>query len=427
MVDTGAFYTKVGDTVRDFFRPIAGAKWCDMLGSHNLHEWSPDGINWRIPEYFSDATGNGGSARDWPKMNVEGDEREFLSFWGNTNSLTARSGGCCSSNAHIHASTAAGSSTLDGFEHGWGQSVVIWYGSKYIRPCEVGDQVFAKVNAASDSYYPATIIGVVDQHIVLKWDDGHEEDTEQPYEHVKRFIEGNAVVQFVCTDTYSLSRPPPTVTTTTVVTTTATTSTTTAKSNGAACGCTGYISGASETDHVLCIHQSSGSNEYQQCSSYGVTSLRCAVRVFRQKVTIDDAIGSHACSLEASRHVDNGIPLGCPLLLPVHTLNYVQTLKVIKMPRIAPTIRPPLLHALSTVMDSILLPPPPPRYPTEQHADAKGISNLQARTMRSCASGPSALAGCARITMWLGNVQQKWRNVSPIRTPPLRPRLPLPR
>jgi hypothetical protein len=36
---------------------------------------------------------------------------------------------------------------------------------------------------------------------------------------------------------------------------------------------------------------------------------------------------SHSCSLEASRRVTNGIPLGYSLLLPVHTVNCVQTLK----------------------------------------------------------------------------------------------------
>jgi hypothetical protein len=48
---------------------------------------------------------------------------------------------------------------------------------------------------------------------------------------------------------------------------------------------------------------------------------------FRQKFTLEDAIGPHASSLEASRRVTNGIPLGCPRFLPVHTVNCVQTLK----------------------------------------------------------------------------------------------------
>jgi hypothetical protein len=48
---------------------------------------------------------------------------------------------------------------------------------------------------------------------------------------------------------------------------------------------------------------------------------------FRQKFTLEDAIGSHACSLEANTRVTNGIPLGSSLLLPVDTVNCVQTLK----------------------------------------------------------------------------------------------------
>jgi hypothetical protein len=51
------------------------------------------------------------------------------------------------------------------------------------------------------------------------------------------------------------------------------------------------------------------------------------VRVFRQKFTLEDAIGSHACSLQANMRVTNGIPLGSSLLLPVDTVNCVQTLK----------------------------------------------------------------------------------------------------
>jgi hypothetical protein len=61
-----------------------------------------------------------------------------------------------------------------------------------------------------------------------------------------------------------------------------------------------------------------------------VTMLRRVqgtVRVFRQKYTLEDAIGSHACSLEANMRVTNVIPLGCPLPLTVTTVNDVATLK----------------------------------------------------------------------------------------------------
>jgi ATP-dependent RNA helicase DHX37/DHR1 len=57
-----------------------------------------------------------------------------------------------------------------------------------------------------------------------------------------------------------------------------------------------------------------------KCHMYGAR--------FSAKFTLDDAIGSHACSLEANTRVTNGIPLGSSLLLPVDTVNFVQTLKV---------------------------------------------------------------------------------------------------
>jgi hypothetical protein len=51
-----------------------------------------------------------------------------------------------------------------------------------------------------------------------------------------------------------------------------------------------------------------------------VPSWLPTVRVsFFRQFTLEDAIESHACSLEASRRVTNGLPSGCPLFLPVHT------------------------------------------------------------------------------------------------------------
>jgi hypothetical protein len=46
------------------------------------------------------------------------------------------------------------------------------------------------------------------------------------------------------------------------------------------------------------------------------------VHIFRQKSTLEDAIGSHTCSLEVNMRVTNGIPLGCSLLLPVTLYNF---------------------------------------------------------------------------------------------------------
>jgi hypothetical protein len=51
------------------------------------------------------------------------------------------------------------------------------------------------------------------------------------------------------------------------------------------------------------------------------------VGVFDRNLHFEDAIGSHACSLQANMRVNNGIPPGCSLLLPVDTVNCVQTLK----------------------------------------------------------------------------------------------------
>jgi hypothetical protein len=60
-----------------------------------------------------------------------------------------------------------------------------------------------------------------------------------------------------------------------------------------------------------------------------VSAEKMALCAFRQKFTLEDAIGSHACSLEASMRVINGNPLGCPHPLTVTTVNYVAaTLKV---------------------------------------------------------------------------------------------------
>jgi hypothetical protein len=63
----------------------------------------------------------------------------------------------------------------------------------------------------------------------------------------------------------------------------------------------------------------------------GMERLNTWVRVsgarFRQKFTLEDAIGSHAWSLEANMRVTNGVPLGSSLLLPVCTVNCVQTRK----------------------------------------------------------------------------------------------------
>eukprot|EP00929_Paragymnodinium_shiwhaense_P067787 TRINITY_DN34084_c0_g1_i3.p1 TRINITY_DN34084_c0_g1~~TRINITY_DN34084_c0_g1_i3.p1 ORF type:complete len:399 (+),score=77.30 TRINITY_DN34084_c0_g1_i3:92-1288(+) len=65
---------------------------CAMLKSTQLHLWSGDGKNWKKPEYSTSASHLGGSADDWPKSNIPGDSRRFLTFWGSADFT----GGCCS-------------------------------------------------------------------------------------------------------------------------------------------------------------------------------------------------------------------------------------------------------------------------------------------------------------------------------------------
>jgi hypothetical protein len=51
----------------------------------------------------------------------------------------------------------------------------------------------------------------------------------------------------------------------------------------------------------------------ESCWGCAASELICTVRVFRQKVALEDVIGSHVCSLEASMRVTNAIPFGSSL------------------------------------------------------------------------------------------------------------------
>jgi hypothetical protein len=71
--------------------------------------------------------------------------------------------------------------------------------------------------------------------------------------------------------------------------------------------------------------------------------VKVKVRVFRQKLTLEDAIGSHACLLETNMRVTNDSPLGSPLLTVV-IMNYVETLKVLTKPMADCVGLPPLVR-----------------------------------------------------------------------------------
>ncbi|CAK0898324.1 unnamed protein product [Prorocentrum cordatum] len=86
-----ADHIKIGmGEMTDYFKPVAGADFCDMLTSSTQHQWSNDVITWRIPDYYHNHFG--GSAANWPSNNVEGDGRRFLPFWGDG---VGGSYGCC--------------------------------------------------------------------------------------------------------------------------------------------------------------------------------------------------------------------------------------------------------------------------------------------------------------------------------------------
>ena len=71
-------------SVIDYFKPIAGKTYCEMLLSFKLHEWSSDGSNWVTPKYYYAHLG--GSATEYPS-----DGRRYLPFWGGG----GKRGGCC--------------------------------------------------------------------------------------------------------------------------------------------------------------------------------------------------------------------------------------------------------------------------------------------------------------------------------------------
>jgi aspartate/methionine/tyrosine aminotransferase len=61
-------------------------------------------------------------------------------------------------------------------------------------------------------------------------------------------------------------------------------------------------------NHVMAAQMAGGGRTVE----IGPCDERYGAR-FRQRFTLEDAIGSHACSIQASRRVTNAIPLGCPL------------------------------------------------------------------------------------------------------------------
>ena len=85
LIPDNALYIKiVMGSVVDYFKPVEGKTYCEMLQSHKLHQWSSDGKSWMIPLYYDHLLG--GSAYKYP---VDG--RTHITFWGGN----GNNGGCC--------------------------------------------------------------------------------------------------------------------------------------------------------------------------------------------------------------------------------------------------------------------------------------------------------------------------------------------
>ena len=105
--------------VIDYFRPIQGKTYCEMLRSHKFHQWSSDGSNWVTPKYYHHRYG--GSAKYYPN-----DGRQYLSFWGGY----GNQGGCCATSYGNGAS--------------WQQSFQLFYVTGMSHSFNIGKKYFQK-------------------------------------------------------------------------------------------------------------------------------------------------------------------------------------------------------------------------------------------------------------------------------------------
>lgn len=77
----------------DYFKPLEKHSMCDMLASHNMHLWSPDGVSWVSPAFYPSGSFLGGSQLEWPASQGINPTRRYVSFWGHS----WQRGGCCTS------------------------------------------------------------------------------------------------------------------------------------------------------------------------------------------------------------------------------------------------------------------------------------------------------------------------------------------
>jgi hypothetical protein len=170
--EDASYLVLVMGEVHDFFKPVDGATWCSMLAANNKHQWSPNGLVWRIPAYDTSPSypRSGGSVANWPKMNIAGDGRKHLSSWGHCYG----DGGCCST------------SYVDEDE-GWNQPFTLGYGVLFHvaqpPPLDTTITVFATVAAttkANNDYWNEKCKEIPDDATYLMLDIGEVRDFFKP-------------------------------------------------------------------------------------------------------------------------------------------------------------------------------------------------------------------------------------------------------
>lgn len=129
---TASFIKVVMGTAVDYFRPVEGATYCEMLTSYSKHQYSKDGVDWITPAYSRQTIVHGGSSFNFPTTKFKGDERYHLSFWGTDSGLV---GGCCSTSPTLPVTEPSLPENAGGAGgKSWGQSFTMWYGTVTTTP-----------------------------------------------------------------------------------------------------------------------------------------------------------------------------------------------------------------------------------------------------------------------------------------------------
>lgn len=169
VVDMGA--------VRDFFKPVDGVTtYCEMLQAHNKHQWSANGVDWFVINYYSDGF-NGGSVDWWPRdQGHAGDERRYLSFWG----------------SESHQGTGSSTSYVVNYT-GWGNRFTLSYATPlHPLPPNTGMSIVADVpgtTLANDAFWAERCKTIPSNALFVVVDMGAVRDFFKPIDSRTSFCE----------------------------------------------------------------------------------------------------------------------------------------------------------------------------------------------------------------------------------------------